>query len=263
MLHSPDFLQLTLRHAVCNGDVAAIKSLVQGGADVNQLSENGYSLLMYAVVSDRPQSIMVLADLSAEVDFESVTGWTPLICAAALDKIACLETLVALGSQVDRRNFEGSTALMVAAQKGHSRAIASLLEVGANISLKNRKGETAADIAEREGCGGVLRLLKQYIEAREDSKKCKCKKKSASLEELEEGIRIPGLALRELDEEDLYRRAYSDAQVIITQALKEVLPQAIKGQLNSTRIVELLDEKLSDRGVGKNKKKQAKSRKVA
>ena len=101
-----------LIRACQNGDLRAVKKLINEAIDVNFKDKNGYTALMYA-------------------------------CTLGHDKIVKY-LLNAPGIDVNLKNERGSTALMYACSEGNDKAVAFLLKApGIDVNLRNSGGNTA------------------------------------------------------------------------------------------------------------------------
>jgi ankyrin repeat protein len=66
-----------LHIAVIQGDVRAIKLLLDAGADIHALGETGYTALHYAVAHGRPEAVRALLERGADTQLCSGIGETP------------------------------------------------------------------------------------------------------------------------------------------------------------------------------------------
>ena len=110
-----------LHHAVCEGWCAAIKSLLEQGANVH-------------------------------VGWPS-RGWTPLQYAAYRGHLDAAVLLLDAGARVDDRNGGGSTALHWAAYSGHIDICKLLLSRGASLNVRNDDGDDPEACARGWGPG--------------------------------------------------------------------------------------------------------------
>ena len=113
----PPQLRGKLEVAISSGNLAEFKRLVESGADVNALSEDGGSLLSSAGFHGRLEHARFLLQNGAKP-----TG----------------------------RNRDGNTPLHVAAFMGRFEIVKLLLSKGAKTSLRNKKGESSIDTVSGE-----------------------------------------------------------------------------------------------------------------
>jgi ankyrin repeat protein len=144
-----------LLDAVRAGDTARVKSLLDGGADVNAASADGTPALMHATLLGDVALMRLLLDRGADVNAANKAKATALMWAAGdLDKV---KLLVDRGADVNTRAESGHTPLLLAAACADPAPVVRLLlKRGADAKYAIR-GFTAlmAGAGNRE----VVRLL--------------------------------------------------------------------------------------------------------
>ena len=113
----PQQLRGKLEVAIFSGNLAEFKRLVESGADVNVLSEDGGS---------------------------------PLSSAGFHGRLEHARFLLQNGAKPTGRNRDGNTPLHMAAFMGRSEIVKLLLSKGAKTSLRNKKGESSIDTVSGE-----------------------------------------------------------------------------------------------------------------
>ncbi len=103
-----------IHEAVLEGDLEAVRQLIEAGADVNER--------------------------------EPIGGSSPLITAATFGRTEAAKALIEAGADVNQRNTEGSTALLTAALFCRTEIVQALLDAGADKSIRNEMGSTALDV---------------------------------------------------------------------------------------------------------------------
>jgi len=124
-----------LLRAARAGDVAAIKLLLEKGANAKAATRNGVS------------GIMMAASVNARE--EDMTGRNK----TEKDAIEAIKLLVAAGADVKSAETQGRTALHGAAQWGMTDVARFLQSQGANINAPDRRGMTPLDYAEGRAGG--------------------------------------------------------------------------------------------------------------
>ena len=103
-----------LHQAALEGNLEAIRQLIEAGADLNEKEPSG--------------------------------GSSPLIVAATFGQTEVAKALIEAGADVDQRNNDGSTALLSAAFLCRTEIVAALLDAGADKSIRNNAGSTALEV---------------------------------------------------------------------------------------------------------------------
>jgi len=146
--------------AARNGDLGAVRSLLNGGADPNAAAPDGSTAVHWAVHRDNLDMANVLLAAGARPDRVTRYKVAPLTLAAQNGNAAMVERLLAAGSSPDTVSQEGQTALMTAARNGSVAAVRALLRGGATVGLaESVRGQTALMFAAGEGNTAAAELL--------------------------------------------------------------------------------------------------------
>jgi ankyrin repeat protein len=107
---------------------AMVEYLISKGGNPNEVDGDKISLLAWATISNRVNTVQSLLARGAQLNSVDRFGMTPLLYAASIDygNTAMLETLVAAGADTSAKTKEGLTALDLA-KTHHHEAIAKLL----------------------------------------------------------------------------------------------------------------------------------------
>lgn len=122
-----NFLQSALEGAVKDYNLAEMKNLVEMGADVNVLPEDGGSALG---------------------------------AAALLGTRTLTRYLLSEGADINIQNRDGNTPLHIAAFGGHTRLVNLLLERGADPNIRNNNKQTPADVVASEWSDGLANFYR-------------------------------------------------------------------------------------------------------
>jgi ankyrin repeat protein len=117
-----------LMRAAKNGDVAAMRVLMDHGADASLKQKNGTTTLMLAAGVGRGTGVFA-KDYATEAEL-----------------LAAVKLLVESGADLNAVNDAGQTALHIAAQASDG-IVKYLAEHGANLDAKDKQGRTALDVA--------------------------------------------------------------------------------------------------------------------
>jgi ankyrin repeat protein len=128
-----------LLEAIQNGNLEAVKKLIEEGINVNLIRE----------------------------------GVTPLMIASSKGYTEIAETILQAGTNINEKSDDGWTALHKAVFDQEKTAIVDLLmQSGIDVDAKNKLGKTALNLAEEKGHREIARVIKKYqaklsIEAQE------------------------------------------------------------------------------------------------
>lgn len=158
---------LPLLEAACSGQTAVITQLLQQGADINQVNQDGWGALMAAALGDHPETIRFLVAHGANPNLSALPrGRTALIeaawqehprsveallecgadpnlvdsiCGPAISDTTCCKCILLLtraGADVNvpRSRYNNSSLLEFAAEQGQLELIEALLDRGARLS---------------------------------------------------------------------------------------------------------------------------------
>ena len=167
--------ELRLTEAVRSGDHAALRTLLDGGADVNAPQEDGATPLHWAVRRDDAGAVDLLLRAGADAGAANNYGVTPLSLACINRNADMVGKLLAAGADPNAATSMGETVLMTCAGTGSVEAVRALLDHGAaNINATEAsQGQTTLMWAVAQGYPEVARLLLERgasVEARTRSR---------------------------------------------------------------------------------------------
>lgn len=167
-----------LHFAVREGDLISIKYLIEAGADVNQLSEYGWSALLIATNNRYYQIGRYLIEQGAKPNLINGGGWSPLYLATDnrnieggdyptrkpdMDHLDYIKLLLNAGAEVNTRmlsstesrtvftnqwlNEDGATPFLRAAQSSDLELMRLLLKHGADPLINTNEGITPLMVA--------------------------------------------------------------------------------------------------------------------
>jgi ankyrin repeat protein len=147
--------------AVMRGDLAAARTLVQKGADVNAAQVDGATALHWAVYRDDPAAVDFLLGAGAKPETANRAGATPLSMAALYGNPVVVDRLLKAGANAKALGPNGETMVMFAARNGNPQVLKLFIEAGVDVNAKEPvRGTTALMWAvEQRNAAAVETLL--------------------------------------------------------------------------------------------------------
>ena len=163
-LSDNDFIKLCAK-----GNIKEIDSALKNGANINALSKDNSTALMWAARFNNSDVVNYLINKGANINSENLKGRTAFDFASVNENLTDSDALLTLkyktdkeflklcksapldeiknainnGSNVNSKSKDNSTALMFAARFNSEDVVKFLIENGANISFKNNNGRNA------------------------------------------------------------------------------------------------------------------------
>ena len=160
------------------GSSAAIKVLLDCGADVNAQDEQSLSALRYAAANARTEIVQLLLERGADPELADWGGKTPLIAVgwgrpfslggrfynpSPADRERTASLLIDAGAKSSATDYSGGAAIHYAAQNGYLELLKSLHCKG-NCSLTSMwQGKSALDLAIEQGHTSIAKYLKRHL----------------------------------------------------------------------------------------------------
>jgi ankyrin repeat protein len=160
------WLDGALRYACRTGERGIVLQLLEAGANINAVEENGIpkgaSPLLLAILHGHVKTAQLLVRRGARQDLADEKGRLALPLAADDGYEVLVRDLVRAGGEVDLKSGDNQdTPLILAAAKGHVKVVKCLLENGADKEVENKFGDMALDVAEEKGHEDIIKLLEQ------------------------------------------------------------------------------------------------------
>ncbi len=144
-----------------NNDYIAAKLYIKEGADLNEETQSGESVLANALRHHCDfDMLQLLIENGADIyDFDN-EGVSIFDMAITYNNIEMVQYMIEQGIDVDgTKRKSGFTPLMCASSYGRVEIVKMLLEKGANKDIKESKGFNATDFARKMNKKSVLVLL--------------------------------------------------------------------------------------------------------
>ncbi|ELU02574.1 hypothetical protein CAPTEDRAFT_150764, partial [Capitella teleta] len=155
----------SLKQSIENGDLVAVRSLVEeGGEDIRLLFLDGSSPLGVAIANQREDVAAFLLDAGANpvaADSFRLDGCErqPVHYASSSGMLPVLKRLLLEGAEIDDMDYGESTPLHYAAERGHTAVIEFLLSEGCEIDRVSSSGHTPLGRAALGGHRQALHVL--------------------------------------------------------------------------------------------------------
>ena len=121
--------ETALHRAAARGHLSAVNLLVDHGANVNAVDEQGATPLLAATYSSHKEVVVFLLQRGATVDAqEKRHGFTPLIQAVARNNKDLVNVLLNHNANLSLKTVDGRTALDWAKAEGSSQIVAMLTQ---------------------------------------------------------------------------------------------------------------------------------------
>lgn len=150
-----------LFYAALGGHTDVVSALTSAGADVRATSKDGLTALWHAAAHGHAESVLALASAGANPNAAYAKRQsTALMEAAYGGHTAAVRALIAVGADVHAKDDEGATALIIAVQNKRADVVRALLGAGAEAEAKDGAGRTAADYARGPDQSEIYGLLR-------------------------------------------------------------------------------------------------------
>jgi ankyrin repeat protein len=153
------YYSTSLHAAVITGNLDIALVLLNHGANVNTLDDEGWSPLHRASRRGRLDALELLLEQQADVNILGNDEQTPLYLASQDGKLEVARTLLRYGAAVDARNKKGWTPLIAASRFGHLALAQLLIQNGAALDSHDNKSWTPLQPASGHGRPHIVREL--------------------------------------------------------------------------------------------------------
>jgi ankyrin repeat protein/mono/diheme cytochrome c family protein len=151
-----------LMYGVLYGDLATVRTLIEGGADVNLADEGGATPLMWALTDLEKTKLLI--EKGANVNARSSDGRSPILIASGISgNREVVKALLDAGANVKVKapSLVGDTTPLVqAAYVGDEAIFKLLVERGADVAAA---GVPALGLGMRSQCGGCIEVMMKAL----------------------------------------------------------------------------------------------------
>ena len=149
--------------AILRKDLGCVRTIVQGGTDVNMPINTDHETALHAASSlkDNAPIVQYLLEhgATAVMDKARKDGATPLYLAAHEGHLAGVQLLLKHGVDKDKATNNGRSPLWAAAQQGHSDVVQYLVQQGCDKDKANNDCVSPLSIAAHQGHLAVVKYL--------------------------------------------------------------------------------------------------------
>ena len=144
-----------------DNDYLAAKKLIKEGADLNDRTEAGESVLAYALKCKCDQDMLeLLIESGADLFYTDEEGVSIFDFAITYNNMYVIKLLLEKGIDVNETfRKSGFTALMAAVCYGRSAIVKLLLDAGADVNAVDSKGLNALAFAKKMHKKSMIELL--------------------------------------------------------------------------------------------------------
>ncbi|MEW6351666.1 MAG: ankyrin repeat domain-containing protein [Thermodesulfobacteriota bacterium] len=146
--------------AAAKGHLKVVRQLLEKGAVLSATDQDGLTPLMNACEEGRFETVEFLLEKGADVNAQTRYGSTALRKAIENQHPQIVKLLLHRAANVNRRLKDGSFILMSAAMTGNTEVVEELLQKGADVNARDRNGSSALTWAAAADRADVVKLLK-------------------------------------------------------------------------------------------------------
>jgi ankyrin repeat protein len=145
--------------AARNGNIDALRALVQKGADVNAADADGTTALHWSSYRDEVATADLLIRAGAAINAANDLGATPLWTASLNGSETMVRRLLSAGANPNAALLSGETPLMVASRSGAPAIVEQLIAGGADVNAHAARSQTALMWAVSQQHADVVKVL--------------------------------------------------------------------------------------------------------
>ncbi|MCF8380469.1 MAG: ankyrin repeat domain-containing protein [Bacteroidales bacterium] len=141
------------------GHINNVNSLLERKADINSVTVDGISSLMYATENGDIDMVRLLLKNNADPNLKPYNGVTALISACRINNFEIAEYLITNGAKLDLTDKDGATAFHYAAAYNYLDLVEMLIFFGADFNQEDKYGNIPLITAAYNNCLETVDLL--------------------------------------------------------------------------------------------------------
>lgn len=148
-----------LMYAVGSGSLNIVRILVVNGANINRVPEFGLPALTTAVINNYFEIAEYLIKKDANILLKDINARTPLMHACKENLPQMVDWLLYYGAKTETKDYSGNTALHIASYYNFPEIVSVLLKYSANVNATDKKGFTPIMIVAQNNNIEVINIL--------------------------------------------------------------------------------------------------------
>ena len=148
-----------LKLRISEGNVEAIKDLIQKGANINHQDEHGWTFLHLALAKGEEEMVQVFLEANADPNICSNGLTSPLMTAFNRGHYKMFECLIQKGANVNHHDEENWSVLFSACLSGNEEIVDILLNANADPNVCTEEGKSPLMMASQMGNVSIIKKL--------------------------------------------------------------------------------------------------------
>lgn len=155
--------RITSRHSCKGVGLDCLQLMLDHGADITAMDDDGQTALHYAVHNSRLDVVQFVVDQGIDIELTDADSFSALHTALECNNLDACEFLMKRGADVNKRDGYDETPLGMAVDSDRGEAfVRVLLKYGANVRDQVH-GESVLGTAMTRSSSGVVKLLIQQL----------------------------------------------------------------------------------------------------
>jgi len=162
---SPAGTALHLAAASPGEQTVFVRWLLEGGADINSLTDRGLTPLHVAAEVGHDAVVRILLEAGSNIEARTDTSTTPIYRCVRSDNTSVFHTLLQHGANVNTLTWDSWTPLHEAAHLADPAMVKCIIGAGGPLMARTLAGDTALDMAERFSRHESAEIMREAIKS--------------------------------------------------------------------------------------------------